>query len=416
MIYSRRKFPTESSGLLHYYSLYLFFVLFAASIFSCVFPAGVISVASWISVLLAIIVFERRIFLKLPLFGTVGSILFVYLTLSVLWSTNDFLRSLILLTEFRIYLFVPILAIALYKLKIPIISVIFIVYLVTAGALIASFGLAFSIIHIDNTNLSLGNRIFHAYVMSVFFIMNLSLFMEIKTPIFKIFFLLMGIATAYNIINVEIGRTGYLLIISLIVYFILFFFGGFKKWLYVGMFAVLVIIAYFGLDSFHDRVLVSFRNLESAVSNGDSTTSIGFRLEMYKHSFLVGLENFWMGVGVGDSEIVLQRLYDEKRIHALSDNVHSEHLNMWIVGGFVGWLGFILYISSIFIVGFQLRVKSEALSFFVIGFGLILFLSSFFNSVVKDFGEKHISIVVLATISCLYLRVMNGADNGVSRS
>ena len=417
MINSQHKVPAETSSLLHYYSLYFFFSLFAASIFSCVFPAGVISTTSWISVLLAVIIFEKRIFFKLPLFVIIGFILFVYLALSILWSTNDLLGSLGLLAEFRIYLFVPILAIALYKLKIPIKSIIVIVYIVAAGALIGSFGLAYDIIHVENKNLSLGNRIFHAFVMSIFFILNLSLFIEMKGKFLaKTFFLVMSFLTAYNLINIEVGRTGYLLIISLVIYLILFFFSGFKKWFYIGVAGFLLILAYFSLESFHDRVQMTFENLDSAVFRGDSHTSIGFRLEMYKHSFLVGLENFWMGVGVGDSEIVLQRLFDEKRIHALTDNVHSEHLNMWIVGGFLGWLGYILYIATIFILGYQVRLRSKSLSFFVMGFGLILLLSSFVNSVIKDFGEKHISIVVLAIIGCLYLRFMNGGNNGVSES
>ena len=72
----------------------------------------------------------------------------------------------------------------------------------------------------------------------------------------------------------------------------------------------------------------------------------------------------------------------------LTDNVHSEFMNMLIAGGLPALFLFLVFVLSISWVGFRYRKTDRAIGDALTGISVIVFVSAIFNSTIKDYGEK----------------------------
>ena len=142
---------------------------------------------------------------------------------------------------------------------------------------------------------------------------------------------------------------------------------------------------------------------------GDSqsvlNTSAGTRMEFYSKALQFGLENPLFGVGVGDVENLLANKYRIGEIAILTDNVHSEYMNMLLIGGFPLLILYCVYVISIFWYGYRLASVAKSLGWMFMGVSLWLGISSIFNSSIKDFGDKQLVILVLSWLVACVLSI-----------
>ena len=104
------------------------------------------------------------------------------------------------------------------------------------------------------------------------------------------------------------------------------------------------------------------------------------------------------GVGVGDVVTELKDRADSGQIRIVTDNVHSEFMNMLIAGGLPALFLFLVFVLSISWVGFRYRKTDRAIGDALTGISVIVFVSAIFNSTIKDYGEKNALLIILSLL------------------
>ena len=371
--------------------------------FSCWFPTGFSAVFSTFAFLFALpLFFSRADLANISLFEKAGLVLFAWLSLSIFWSEVGVPDSLGYLSEYRLYFMVPVFAAALVSL--PSTQQWAFAAAVSGAviALITSYGLALGFWQIEGANLSLANRVYHGFIMSALLLVSL-LVARHTNGVFRITAVVVALSTAYNVLNIEIGRTGYLQVIAVTFIFVVLSFTRLQAAILTLVAAVALGTAYVSLDEFNSRLDQTLVNVERMVVDDDYKSSAGYRLEFYRGAIQIGADNPVGGVGVGDVVAELENRANSGQIRLLTDNVHSEFMNMLMAGGFTAFLLFLAFVSLIAWVGFQYRKSDRAVGDALIGISVIVFVSALFNSTIKDYGEKHALLIMLSLLAAKLL-------------
>jgi len=224
-----------------------------------------------------------------------------------------------------------------------------------------------------------------------------------SSGVIRVAAVLVALLTAYNVLNIETGRTGYLQVIAVTFIFVVLSFSRWQAAILSLMAAVAFGAAYVSLDQFNVRIDQTLANIERMMVNDDYQSSAGYRLEFYRGAIEIGADNPVGGVGVGDVVAELQNRADSGQIRVITDNVHSEFMNMLMAGGVPALLLFLAFVLLIAWVGFQYRKSDRAVGDALIGFSVIIFVSTLFNSAIKDYGEKHSLLIILPLLAAKLL-------------
>ena len=379
------------------------FITFSFVMFSCWFPTGFSATFSTFAFLFALPLFFSRVDLaNISLFEKAGLVLFAWLSLSIFWSKVGVLDSLGYLSEYRLYFMVPVFAAALVLLPSTQQWAFSAAVSGAVIALITSYGLALGFWQIEGANLSLANRVYHGFIMSALLLVSL-LVARHTNGVFRITAVVVALSTAYNVLNIEIGRTGYLQVIAVTFIFVVLSFTRLQAAILTLVAAVALGTAYVSLDEFNSRLDQTLVNVERMVVDDDYKSSAGYRLEFYRGAIQIGADNPVGGVGVGDVVSELENRANSGQIRLLTDNVHSEFMNMLMAGGFTAFLLFLAFVSLIAWVGLQYRKSDRAVGDALIGVSVIVFVSALFNSTIKDYGEKHALLIMLSLLAAKLL-------------
>ena len=151
-------------------------------------------------------------------------------------------------------------------------------------------------------------------------------------------------------------------------------------------------------SSLHQTLVTTYSNVMDYMSDERNFNSSGLRLSWYEAGLRIFSKNIIAGVGVGDVSVELRNQFESGLLFYETDNVHNEYLNMGMAGGLVALTLFILFWGSIFFT----RVEQPLDKFLLTSIGSITLISCFFNSTIKDYGEKHI-LLILAPLAVVYL-------------
>lgn len=371
------------------------FIIFSFVMFSCWFPTGFSATFSTFAFLSALPIFFYRIrFIELSSFEILGLALFGWISLSIIWSEAPILDSLRFLSEYRIYFVLPVL-ISVLSLNPKTQLFSFRAAMIGAFvALVTSYGLELKWWQVEGAQFSLANRIYHGFIMSSFLLACLLISRETSGRA-RMIALSVALLVVYNVLNIETGRTGYLQVVSVLFTVILLSFSRVQAGLAILVALIMVVCLYMWLDRFHDQINQTLSNVESALIGDEYQSSAGQRIEYYREAINIGFDFPLSGVGVGDVVSTLQKRTDDGRLRLLTDNVHSEFMNMLVVGGFPALLIFVGFLASIIYAGFAGRKSFRLSGDMLIGLGVIVTISSIFNSTIKDYGEKHALIIML---------------------
>ena len=381
------------------------FIAFSFVMFSCWFPTGFSSTFSTLAFVFALPTFFYWIrTLELAPFEYVGLLLFAWLSLSVMWSDAPVMESLGYLSEYRIYFMVPVLIMVLARDEQAQRWALGTAMIGAFIALVTSYGLGLGWWQIEGAELSLANRIYHGFIMSSFLLACLLIARE-TTGVIRLAAFITALLVAYNVLNIETGRTGYLQVASVCIAFIVLTFSRVQSVLAVGATVILIGVSYLSFDRFHDRVNLTVNNVQRMIVNNDYQSSVGYRLEFYQGAINIGLDYPLTGVGVGDATRTLQSMSETGEIRQPTDNVHSEFMNMLVVGGFPALLLFAGFVFSVVHGGLAVRGRSRVLGDAMVGLGVIVLVSAIFNSTIKDYGEKHALVIMLTILGAQLLKV-----------
>ena len=254
------------------------FVAFSFVMFSCWFPTGFSATFSTLAFVFALPVFIYQFSdITKSTFEKVGLVLFGWLSLSVFWSNAPLINNLVDLSEYRFYFMLPVFigAIAFNEKAQRLSAVAAIVG--SLVALVTSYGLGLGWWTIKGADLSLSNRIFHGFIMSSAMLAGLLIWRENSS--YKSFFgLAIAIFSAYNVLNIEQGRTGFLQVIFVFVVFLSLSVSRRQFFVSLAVSGLLICSAYSMLGSFHARVNATIVNVGKMISEGDVGSSAGQRL------------------------------------------------------------------------------------------------------------------------------------------
>ena len=191
------------------------------------------------------------------------------------------------------------------------------------------------------------------------------------------------------------GRTGYLLALIIPVYFssiCLLYMRGKKKILIPIFAGVITAVTLYSSPHFLTRTKVMGDSVANYVVNGELKDS-GVRLEFWR----AGLEIFskypFIGTGVGGYAEAYSRLDGRSRWLAESRvQPHSEYVLMAIQGGAVGAFVFSLLCVAVT----RLAIKQVSQRPAILGLVIIFFLDAVFNSVIWDLAEGHFFVMFIA--------------------
>lgn len=193
------------------------------------------------------------------------------------------------------------------------------------------------------------------------------------------------------VLAIDTGRTGYLQVISVWVLWI--FCGTVRSKLQAlsGLFVVVLAILVFS-DSTAFRVgevLVDVNRFKS----GDIASSSGLRLEAWRFSIHQFFKAPILGHGLGSYQVLLSESYDNGLFRWRTDNLHTELGNTIIIGGGVALFLLLAICMSPIKLLFKTKVGCDVI-FLVLGVSTVFIVNAIFNSTFKDFGEKHLIMVM----------------------
>lgn len=382
---------------------------FSFIISSCLFPTGFASTTFYLAVLLAFYFFLRKINERSIEWGSIltrsnliGIIIFLFLGLSILWSQNDIENSIEVWMEYRYFILIPLLSFAFSSASVSKVAVSKYFYGGCIVALVFSYLLAWRIIFLDGAIFSLADSIFHGFLMNIFLAFNLSLFFENKNRKTKFLFLIISAFISYNLLFVEDGRTGILQFFVVIAIY-LGYYLGFKALLILFLSFLLLNFFILGDGGFYSTITGAYHDVIASTQGKYNDSSIGQRYEYYSMGLNLIRENFWFGIGIGDTELEFQRFFTQGRVDFLTDNIHSEFLNFFIYSGV---FTFCLFVSYFYFLASSSKSYSQKHSerLFFVSAVAVFMVGCVFNSSIKDFGEKHLFCLIFPMLMSARIR------------
>ncbi|MDM8569947.1 O-antigen ligase family protein, partial [Thiotrichales bacterium HSG1] len=185
----------------------------------------------------------------------------------------------------------------------------------------------------------------------------------------------------YNILFMSAGRTGYLILLCLI---LVFFYQVFNlKGILIGGLVLLVVggIVYNFSGILQNRIDRAITDIQS-YQDGNSNTSVGIRLEFYKNSLALILKQPILGSGTGSFS------YEYNKLHMKHvTNPHNDYLMIAVQWGMVGLGLFILLLYLMWRTTYLLDVQ---ISLMAQGLVVTIVIGCLVNSLWLDNTEGHI--------------------------
>lgn len=251
-----------------------------------------------------------------------------------------------------IYLFIPILISIIWNSDKPIQFYLqgFIAAMVITLALSYSLGtglinLSFLKGNADNP-IVFKNHITHNFLMAFGAFLFAILTVQSKGRARTAYFIL-ALLALYNVFFMIHGRTGYVVLFALILYF-LYHLKGFKGLAAGCIICFILGISLYSISSsaFHNRISEGLQEFKEYSPEDRNDTSVGLRLEFYKHSWEIVKENPFFGVGTGGfKKAYADKIKGTQLVH--TGNPHNEYLMVATQLGIIGlviWL--ILFVKQ----------------------------------------------------------------------
>jgi O-antigen ligase len=312
--------------------------------------------------------------------------LFLLLSIGTLYSTAPFAESLKVLGKYRELLFIPLFIIifnankkmikwGIYAYLLAMLLTLILSYLIAGGWEIKS--------KLTNDTAVFKHYITQGWLMAfAVFLLLTELINKNKIRNWGVF--IFSILATFNILFMAKGRTGYVILFSLI---LLWLYQRFKlKGLVIGTFIIIILggSAYLGSDILRDRVDVLISSSQDYYKNGEIKDSVGIRLDFYKNGFTILKNNLIFGSGTGSIKHEYENIAKHNTI--LTTNIHNEFLMIAIQLGLLGFILFTALLIGMWNLSNSLGKYKQHAQALVI----IMFIGSLLNSLLLDFTEGHI--------------------------
>lgn len=189
---------------------------------------------------------------------------------------------------------------------------------------------------------------------------------------------------AFNVLFMVIGRTGYVVLAALGVYFFFCRFG--RRGVVLAALGLLFVCAAADQwsEAFHERASKAIAEASAWKPGRGDQTSIGLRFDYYTNTLAIVRDQPLFGVGIGGFELAYQQKVADTGM-APSNNPHNQYLLIAAQLGLVG-LAFLVWLYAVIWRG----AGRLAPPFGEIAHGLLLaiVIGNLFNSFMLDFTER----------------------------
>lgn len=321
--------------------------------------------------------------------------LFIWMAISISWSSAESNYSIKMLSKYREFLLIPLFMIyfSINSIRKKTFGVLYIALLLS---LIFSYLIHFDIVNFWDNQHSIKNRIFHGISTAFFAYMSLQAMLAYKK--YRFVFVLIFLTTIHNLFFIENGRTGYILICTLTILFC------WQQWKIKGLLVLLgtgsaiaaLVILYTDLS--HLRLFNNpDANVNSEVFNLSTIQQIDIRIEYYVFSLLAFMDSWVLGHGIGGFP---QAYLDQHSLIAShwepTVNSHNEYLQISVQTGI---LGLILFLSFLISILCNRRNKPILQQQFQTALATTFIISCMFNSSFMDHGDGTLFMILTALIS-----------------
>ncbi len=205
-----------------------------------------------------------------------------------------------------------------------------------------------------------------------------------RNRIFRAAYIALALLAAHNVVFMNWGRTGYLVLAILFLYFFVITSGRRGLILFTAATAATFLTAYVTSDNFHQRINDATRQFQAWEPGTPSSDSVGERLEYYGNSLAIIRKQPLIGSGTGSFPDVYAQAVAGKNMLA-TVNPHNEYLLIAVQIGLIG------FASLIYLFYRQWRYAGELEAPFYrdLGRGLVLtfVIGCLFNSLLLDHTE-----------------------------
>jgi len=237
------------------------------------------------------------------------------------------------------------------------------------------------------------NRITHGIFMAFFFYLTVQF--TISYPRWRWIFITVAILAIYNTVFMNNGRSGYIVLISLII--LLFYQHVGWKGLLIAVITtpLLFSTAYYVSNDFQSRIDHSVSDV-MAYTSGDykNLHGISYRLEYYQTTLKVIKESPIYGFGTGSLATEYKKVADKEGLEP-TDNLHNEFLMITSQLGVIGFAVFCLMLFFQWRASFKLDRENQLI---LQGLLVTMVVGCLFNSLLMDSGEGKFYVILLAII------------------
>jgi len=216
----------------------------------------------------------------------------------------------------------------------------------------------------------------------------------------------LAVAALANILFMVPGKTGHVILAVLIFYYF-FHWLGWRKGIPAALAAIVVLfglVFVFPQSALHQRTTQAIREFRAWGPDQKSTqvvNVVGYRMEFWRNSWGLFLENPWKGSGTGS----FPRVYEEKfkgTEMIITDNPHSQYLLTAVELGVPG----VLLLLLLFLVQWRVAaaLPGPVGPFLARGLVLTITTGSLFNSLLSDHTEALFFVLLSAIFFAGYER------------
>lgn len=203
-------------------------------------------------------------------------------------------------------------------------------------------------------------------------------------------FIVLFLLAAYNVLFINLGRSGYVVLFSLLLLLMSQQFGW--KGLLAGLLISILLLGSLLLlpANFKER----FNLVHSEISQykqGSFATSVGLRLEFYHNSFELLKKHPWLGTGTGSFAQDYLSVSPDKQF--ATQNPHNEYLNIAVQFGLLG----IVILLTLFFVHAWASFRLQGLhQYFAQAVLVSIAVGSLFNSWLMDLAQGCFYVIFTA--------------------
>ena len=357
------------------------------AVFSCFSIAVLGTSATTITTTSAIILWfssskytEYSVIIKDHPFTLISALLFIYIGISLIWS-DHLSEGFVIWKKYREFILLPIFLTYFTHDKFSRYGKLAL-YLGMLSTLFISYLVYFDLFPSHPRQHRLDNDIFNSILISFFAYWSLLLATEHKK--YRLFFIIIFIASFFCIFVIRQGRTGYLVYTALSLLFI------FQTWKKKGFIFLLIVF----IPTLFVTGYKLIPRIETTNLNLDYLAQNNIRFETYLNTIQILLENYFLGVGTGDfSSSYLTVASTHKSYWPPTVNPHSEFLMIFTQTGVIGLFLFILFFIYLFKASSKFTTTQSKLA---IASTLTIAISCLFNSSFLDNSDGTLFMLLIS--------------------